>query len=44
MTLPRIIVSLLVLFAVITAISLVLFSAGGEVPGNGQGERIELPS
>jgi hypothetical protein len=44
MTLPRIIVSLLVLFAVITAISFVLFSAGREVPGNGQGDTIELPS
>ena len=43
MTLPRIIVLLLVLFVVVTAISLLLFSTGGQAPGEGQGERVELP-
>jgi hypothetical protein len=43
MTLQRIIVSLLVAFVVITAVALVLFTSGGHVPADGQGDRIELP-
>jgi hypothetical protein len=42
-TLGRIILAVLVLWFVIGVIALVLFSSGGTVPGDGQGERIEMP-
>ena len=41
-TLGRIILAVLVLWFVLTIVSLILFNTGGTVPGSGQGERIEM--
>lgn len=45
MTIPRLTVTLVVilfvLWLVISALSLVQFNAGGTVPGDGRGDRIE---
>jgi hypothetical protein len=41
-TLGRIILAVLVLWFVVGLVALVLFSAGGSVPGDGQGEPIEM--
>jgi hypothetical protein len=43
MTLPRIMVAVLVVWFLLGVVALVVFSTGGEVPGRGQGDRIELP-
>jgi hypothetical protein len=42
-TLGRIILAVLLLWFVIGLIALVLFSSAGTVPGDGQGERIDMP-
>jgi hypothetical protein len=41
LTLARVIAVLFVLWLVISAVSLVQFHAGGSVPGDGRGDRIE---
>jgi hypothetical protein len=40
--LGRIILAVLVLWFVLTIASLILFHDGGTVPGDGQGDRIEM--
>ena len=40
MTLPRIVVTLLLALVVVTAVALLLFSAGGEAPGQGRGDSV----
>jgi hypothetical protein len=41
-TLGRIILAVLVLWFVLTIVSLIFFNTGGTVPGGGQGDRIEM--
>ena len=41
-TLGRIILAVLVLWFVLTIVSLIFFNTGGTVPGSGQGDRIEM--